>query len=325
MVPAGSAGVERELVMQIEGSLDETPMAHRALREDRVVEASEELDREVPPRYAKFAGITTLTCAPVAAGGSWFGVIFADRGGGRFSLDAEERRTMLTLGRLSALAASVERSTRQRERAHQLDGRIALIREIHEHVVQRLFGVLLALGSDAELTPEDLRGCHDELQRVLADLRSALGRPVGPPPVPQPRTSLQELVGGMDRLRENLRVDWGGGVEVPEAIEPLAQSVLTEAVRNADKHAPGEPVAVTVRAAQDAFTLEVSSGGPPVPTGRGSGWGLRLLMLEALRHEGLLEYGPAEPAGWRVRLVVPTGAQAQRPPVDRRATMPSTT
>ena len=229
---------------------------------------------------------------------------------------------MLTLGRLAALAASVERSTRQRERAQQLDGRIALIREIHENVVQRLFGVALALGSDAELTGEDLRGCHDELQRVLADLRSALGRPVAAAPAQRPRTTLGELVGGMERLRENLEVAWDDRVEVPEVAEPLAQSVLTEAVRNADKHAAGEPVQVAVWAAEDAFTLEISSGGPAGPSGRGSGLGLRLLMLEAIRHGGLLEYGPAEPAGWRVRLVVPTGAEAAIPSGDPGATMP---
>ena len=51
----------------MEGTLDETPVAQRALAEDRVVEVSERLEHEVPARYARFAGITTLTCTPVSA------------------------------------------------------------------------------------------------------------------------------------------------------------------------------------------------------------------------------------------------------------------
>ena len=89
------------------GTLEETPIAQRALAEDRVIEVSDDLEREVPERYARFAGITTLTCTPVSAGGRWLGVIFADRGGGRFELTDAERHSMWTLGKTAALAASV--------------------------------------------------------------------------------------------------------------------------------------------------------------------------------------------------------------------------
>src|ERR671934_146036 len=171
----GSHGVDSTLLEGVEGTLDETPIAQRALSRDEVVEASDDLEREVPPRYARFAGITTLTCIPVSAGGRWFGVIFADRGGGRFTLTPGERQRMWTLGKLAALAASVEQATIQREAARRLSDRMALIREIHERVIQRLFGLLLAMGSDEALTDEGRAVCHDELREVLRELRSSLG------------------------------------------------------------------------------------------------------------------------------------------------------
>src|SRR5919204_702270 len=176
----GSHGVDSTLLEGVEGTLDETPIAQRALSSDQVVEASEGLEREVPPRFARFAGITTLTCTPVSAGGRWFGVIFADRGGGRFELTPGERRRMWTLGKLAALAASVEQATIQREAARRLTERMTLIREIHERVIQRLFGLLLALGSDEALTDEGRAVCHDELREVLRELRSSLGGSLGP-------------------------------------------------------------------------------------------------------------------------------------------------
>src|ERR671934_225758 len=67
VVPVGSHGVDPGLLSQVYGTLEETPIAQRALGEDRVVEVSEHLEREVPPRYARFAGVTTLTCTPVSA------------------------------------------------------------------------------------------------------------------------------------------------------------------------------------------------------------------------------------------------------------------
>lgn len=304
---AGSHGVDKDLIGEIEGTLDETPIAQRALGEDRVVEVSTGLEREVPQRYARFAGITTLTCAPVAAGDRWLGVIFADRGGGRFELTAEERKTMHTLGRLAALAASVERATRHHERAHQLQERIALVREIHERVMQRLFGLALALGSGEPLSAEDRRACHDELQAAVADLRSALGRPLATHG-PTPRANLRTLVERRAARTPELEVDWPAGVAVPGRLEELAQSVFLEAIRNVEKHATPGWIGVRVAEREGAFELEVTNDGA-VGDSEGSSIGLRILTLEALQHDGLLEFGPLPDRRWHVRLVA-----AARPP-----------
>lgn len=319
---AGSHGVDKALVDQVEGTLDETPIAQRALATDRVVEVSDHLEREVPPRYARFAGITTLTCGPVSAGGRWFGVLFADRGGGRFELTPEERQTMLTLGRLAALAASVERATSQRERARQLTDRIALVREIHERVMQRLFGLALALGSGEELSAADRRACHDELQAVLAELRAALGRPLASHGA-APRTTLRTLIGRRAERTPALAVDWPDRVEVPERLEGLAQSVFLEALRNIEKHAEPERIEVSVERTEDAFRLEVTndgigSAGRQSPNGSGrpsAGIGLRLLTLEALQHDALVEFGAVGDDRWRVRLVASVEGLSEAAPI----------
>jgi signal transduction histidine kinase len=302
VLPVGSTGTDPELVAQIEGTLDETPMAQRALAEDRVVQASDDLASHVPARYARFAGITTITCTPISAGGRWLGVIFADRGGGRFELTEEEQRTMLTLGRLAALAASVERATEQRERARRLSERVSLTREIHEQVIQRLFGLLLVVGSDQPLSAEDRKRIDEERRAVLADLRGALERSLGPGER-ETRTTLRHLLNRLGQ-RPELRVRYPDEVEIPAELEPLLQSVLAEALRNIDKHADPTMIEVSVGAEPEAFVLEVSNDGAH-EEGAGSGLGLRLMSLEAIQHRGIVEFGPAPPDGWRVRLVVP--------------------
>lgn len=302
----GSCGVDRDLVRQIEADLDEAPLARRALDEDRVIEAHERLEREIPPHLARAAGLTSLACSPVSAGGLWFGVILADCGGRPFELDGRERQTIHTLGRLAAMAASVERATRHEERAEGLKSRISLVRDVHERVMQRLFGVSLVLGSPGEPAPEELRHCHSELREALGELRSALARPLAPAER-ETATTLRRMLGRLAE-RGDAVLHWQEGVELPPELEPLTQSVVVEALRNAGKHASPTRVEIDVGTRGDALTLEVRNDGLAAGEERrsgGAGIGLRLLTLEALQHDGLLEYGPAGEALWRVRLVVP--------------------
>jgi signal transduction histidine kinase len=308
VTPVGSHGVEPGLLDHVHGTLEETPIAQRALAEDRVVEVSEALEREVPPRYARFAGVTTLTCTPVSAGGQWLGVLFADRGGGNFTLTDAERHLMWTLGKTAALAASARIATGQQGRARLLSARIALARDLHQRVVQRLFGVSLVLGSDRKLTDEERARCAEEMQAALSDLREALERPLSPPPA-RTRATLR---GELDRLGRHykdlpLAVEWERGVEVPAGIEPVAQSVLAEALRNAYKHSAPSKVRVQVGRLDGAFVLEVRNDGVDGAANgsRGTGMGLRLAAVEALQRGGVVEFGREPRDEWRVRLVVP--------------------
>lgn len=302
VIPVGSHGLDPKLVKGIEGTLDETPIARRALEEDWVIEVSGGIHGHVPDRYADLADTECIACIPISAARRWLGVIFADRAGEDFELDGSERETMLTLGRLAALTASVERSTEQRARERSLSERVELTRELHENVIQRLFGVTLALGSERGLSAEERRRCQEELRSVVGDLRTALTRPLGPTHLA--RTSLAEVLDRLSDRRPGLRVDWQDGVELPEEIEPLAQSVLAEALRNADRHS--DPTAIDVCVSSDGatFTLSiVNDGVRDDRSTRGGGLGLRLAALEALRFEGLLEFGPLSNGRWRVRLL----------------------
>jgi len=95
----------------------------------------------------------------------------------------------------------------------------------------------------------------------------------------------------------------------PADVEPLAQSVLAEALRNVAKHAAPERVEVAVSRDEDTLMLEVRNDGVRAGA-RGAGMGLRLAAFEALQHEGVVEFGSPGPGLWRVRLVVPLKREA---------------
>ena len=104
----------------------------------------------------------------------------------------------------------------------------------------------------------------------------------------------------------------GGEGDVPPALEPLAQSVLAEAVRNAHKHAT--PHRVSVRVGRHDGALRARGGQRRRHRGPGiaSAMGLRLAALEALQSGGVVEFGEREPGIWQVRLVVPVEALTPR-------------
>ena len=305
VVVVGGHGVDADLLWNLYGTLEETPIAQVALSEDRVMEVTGELERWVPARYAEIGGLETLCCVPVSAAGRWLGVIFADRGGTRFELTDAERHDLWTLGKTAALAASVRIATSQQGRARLLQARIDLARELHERVIQRLFGVSLVLGSDSELSADARRRAADEVHGALADLREALSRPLAPPTLDTGATLRAELA-RLGRHYKNLplELDWEEGVEVPEDVEPLAQSVLAEALRNADKHAKPSSVRVQVRETEGTFVLDVRNDGTGGGRRGGTGMGLRLAAVEALQRGALVEFGP-DGGDWKVRLVVP--------------------
>jgi len=312
----GAHGIPRERLTALRPTLAQTPIALRALREDAVVVVSEQIERAVPADYAQALGITTLVCTPLSAAGRHYGVICADRGGGRFELTDGERHLLWTLGKTAALVATARIATSQEESGRHLAEQLALAREIHERVLQRLFGVSLALAAQAPLDGERQERCRSELQLAVTELRRALERPLAA----LPRRAADSIARQLELLEAQLpvplEVRWDCEPQVPSDLEPLAQSFLAEAVRNAVKHARPSRVQVSIQRAEDTLTLEVRNDGVEEvarePAAR-RGMGLRLCAFEALRQGGCVEYGPLAGSGWRVRLVMPCQAPAPAP------------
>jgi signal transduction histidine kinase len=300
----GSHGIGIDEFRDVHLRVDSAPMALKALSEDRVLEATEGFDELLPPEYVRFLDHTRLVCTPIAAAGRWPGVLLTDRALDRPLTDGE-RHLLWSFGKIAALAASARVATRELEHARQLQERIDLVREIHEGVVQRLFGVSLAL-SGADLPPDELRRCAQEIQEALTDLRRAVQRPLGRA-APPAHATLAEEVGLLAEEHPDVvvRLDVAGpAADVPEHLQPLALSVLREALRNALKHA--DPQAVTVRVDRNgAFMLEVVNDGVPDSAPGRAGMGLRLAAVEALQHGGVVEFGRSAPGTFRVRLIVP--------------------
>jgi signal transduction histidine kinase len=309
---AGSHGVDLEQFAGAYVTIDSAPIAARALREDKVVQVEGDVSGQVPDEYAALvAEPARLVCAPMTAADRAFGVILAERLMSAPPLDDADRNLLWTLGKAAALASVARIFATQSERAQQLEQRIDLAREIHEGVIQRLFGVSMALDGLGDLPAPARERCASETQAALRDLRAALQRPLGR----APRATGTTFVAEVERLARahpglGLTLEAGGAQDVPPSLEPLAQSVLAEAVRNADKHASPSHVGIRVARLDGAFVVEVVNDGVTGRRGH-AGMGLRLAALEALHSGGVIEFGEREPGTWQVRLVVPLNGDGE--------------
>jgi len=306
----GGHGIDLALFEDLHVTLEAAPIAATALAEDRVVEVAGDFTQALPAEYRRFLAGERLVCAPMSAAGRWPGVILAERAADR-PLSEAERHLLWTLGKIAALAASARLATREHERSRALQERLDLARDLHEGVVQRLFGVSLALASSDEPLPaEQRRRCASEIHEALADLETVVQRPLGRPS-PAARTTLVEEVRRLANEHRGLRVELRGhdGTPVPPHLESLAQSVLVEALRNAIKHGAPTRVDVAVEQAGGAFVLEVVNDGATGAASATTGMGLRLAAFEALQHGGVVEFGRLGEDRWRVRLIAPSEAR----------------
>jgi signal transduction histidine kinase len=302
---AGTYNLPLELFAGMHFTVESAAIARQALEEDRVLDVPESRGLELPEAYRDLLREGLLVCTPIAASGRWTGVILSDRAGSA-PLSDSERYLLWTIGKVAALATHARIATRNQELAHQLQERIDLAREIHDGVIQRLFGVSMAFSSDQELSAEARARIGEELNAALQDLRRALGRPLGRTSRPTQTT----LVAEVHRLADqhpDLGIALVADEGVPPDLEPLAQSVLIEGIRNASKHADPTVVDVSLKRVDGAFVMEICNDGVHGRPRPASGMGLRLAALEAIQAGGIVEFGEREPGIWRVRLAVPLG------------------
>jgi signal transduction histidine kinase len=304
---AGAYGISLDVFADAQVTVETVPVARESLVEDRVIEISSATAEGVPAEFRDLIRESTLVCTPMAAADRWLGVILSDRGPDRPPLRDSERYLLWTLGKTAALAAFARLATNKQAQARQLQERMDLAREVHESVIQRLFGIQLVFSSQVELSPAARQRIAAELQAALFDLRRALQRPLARQ-APETDTTLLDEVERLRKEHPDLHLTLRPGseaVEIPVEIEPLAQSVLAEAVRNAHKHAGPTRVEVCLEVKDgDTLVLDVINDGVRGKA-RQSGMGLKLAALEALQLGGIVEFGEREPGSWRVRLAVP--------------------
>ena len=189
-----------------------------------------------------------------------------------------------------------------------LADRDRIARDLHDHVIQRLFAIGLSLQgartADAERTSQRISTALDDLQEVVQEIRTSIFDLHGGS-VTRLRQRLEQTLDQMTTdspVRPALHVSGPLSV-VGSSLADHAEAVVREAVSNVVRHARAGTVAVTV-AVDDNLTITVVDDGAGLPdeTTRS---GLANLATRATGCGGRLEVGTDPAGGTRLVWSVP--------------------
>jgi len=257
---------------------------------------------------------------PLRVAGDALGALVVARAhGGPVFADAELGMAD-EFGRQTSVALAVARGRRDRRRLELAEDRSRIARDLHDHVIQRLFGSGLALQATAQRVPEDLRDHLEEqvdaIDAAIAEVRTAVFA-LGSSDRSTRRSTRDRLLDVVTELRPALsrppRITFSGPVDL-EVTGALAHDVIAavrESVANVARHAPGAECRIEVAVTDDAVRVVVEDDGPgPGSSERRSG--TANLAARATMRGGRYELVPGLDGGTTVVWTAPLGPTGER-------------
>ncbi|CAM2803962.1 histidine kinase [Mycobacterium intermedium] len=208
---------------------------------------------------------------PLRATDTVAGVVVVLRHGRWGSFGDEQLGMMAAFADQAALALQLATSQRRMRELDVLTDRDRIARDLHDHVIQRLFAVGLSLQGTVPRTREPevqkrLSEAVDDLQAVIQEIRTTIfdlhGAAQG---VTRLRQRIDTAVGQFAGAGLRTNVQYVGPLSVVDStLADHAEAVVREAVSNAARHAHATTLTVRVTV-DDDLRIEVSDNGCGLP------------------------------------------------------------
>jgi signal transduction histidine kinase len=196
-----------------------------------------------------------------------------------------------------------------------LEDRDRIARDLHDVVIQRLFGVGMSLQTAPRTdVAERLKTAVDDLDETIRDVRMAIfqlhhrpGRAVLRDAVAAELDEARKILGFAPRLVVSGPVEHG----VPDEVRPHLLAVLREALSNAARHAEASRVEVELRVDSDVVLTVTDDGRGIGEPSRQSGLHHMRQRAESLGGQCSVRPGPAvgTVVEWRVPAAPATGGR----------------
>ena len=244
---------------------------------------------------------------PMGGGESSSGVLLALRSLGSSAFDEHQLQIVSSFADQAALALRQAESQAARRELEVLADRDRIARDLHDHVIQRLFAIGLAMHSTqrrakAPAVAARLLDHVDQLHQVIQDIRVAIfDLQAGGAGDPTLRSVLNEAITELTSdapLRTTVRMSGPLDVVPPDLAEH-ADAVVREAVSNAVRHAQATELTITV-SVDDDVTIDVTDNGIGIPETVACS-GLHNLRQRASQAGGTCEV--SQPSGGGTRLL----------------------
>jgi signal transduction histidine kinase len=261
------------------------------------------------PQMSSFLGV------PICSRGDVIGAFYlTDKEAAPTFTDDDER----LIAMLAAHAAIAIDNARLYERARELsviEERNRLARDLHDSVVQKLFGIVLTAQSAATLLDRSADGARTEVERLqalaqeaIAELRSLVFQ-LRPAAIETEglAAALAKHVDVLERVhRLPIAFEQTGDPRLRPGVDEELFKVAQEALHNALRHAQARQVRVRLDERPDAVALSVADDGrgfdPDAPALRSRSLGLTSMEERAHGLGGTLRIGSAPGAGTTIDL-----------------------
>jgi signal transduction histidine kinase len=210
-------------------------------------------------------------------------------------------------------------NARLRERVQALaviEERERIGRDLHDGVIQRIYGVTLALEDVSEMVASAPGEAAERVERAIDSLHATIEEIRNYILSLEPGQSPRDLLAAIEAIADQVRI--GMPVEVaidgvrlpdlPDAVQDQVLNVVREALSNVARHAQANQVSVRLRADGAELALEVADDGVGLNADAGTApghHGLANMRRRAEQLGGELEVLSGDKSGTRIILRVP--------------------
>lgn len=204
---------------------------------------------------------------PLRAADTVAGVLVALRSADEQPFSDKQLDMMAAFADQAALAWRLATAQRQMREVEILTDRDRIARDLHDHVIQRLFAVGLTLQGAAPrarvpAVRESIYSSIDDLQEIIQEIRSAIfDLHAGPSRATGLRHRLDKVIDQLAIAALHTTVQYTGPLSVVDTVlANHAEAVLREAVSNAVRHANATSLAINVSVEDDVRVEVVDDG-----------------------------------------------------------------
>jgi signal transduction histidine kinase len=288
-------------------------IAWRAMQEGRGL-IVQDVDRQpgvfLHLRHA--APVTQAMAVPLMGESGARGALIAGRVGRHTIFTAADLDMAETFARQATIALELADARVAQQHLAALEDRDRIARDLHDHVIQRLFAVGLGLQSTATRANEPairarLAQAIGELDETITQIRTTIFDLHSTIPDNQLRSRVKAIVEELEPvLGVQLELAWTGPLDtlVDSSLITDVEAVVREAMTNVARHAQASTMRVTIGADTDQLTVDVSDDGVGLrDNARRSG--LANLKNRAHSRDGTLTLENQEQGGLRLRWSIP--------------------
>jgi signal transduction histidine kinase len=267
-------------------------MAYTSGRAVTITDATAET--QVPIHLSEVLPIGPVLALPLVAGTTTRGALVVGRIVGRHVFDDADLDMAMTFANHAALALELADARAHQQRVAVLEDRDRIARDLHDHVIQRLFAAGLTLesvsGGLTGVPAERVGKVVTEIDETIRQIRTSIFKLRGQlgPETGSARSRVLGVIAEVAQLLSSEpRVRFTGPLDsvIPDPVVDDLVAVTREALTNVARHARATAVEVSLTASAGQVSLAVSDNGIGL-TDNGRRSGLDNMRIRAEKYGG---------------------------------------